>query len=124
VHAPARQLARALPVAAPKFDSQLEAVYYQHLLARKAIGEILRVDHHPEKLHLGGGRWYTPDFRIILPDSTVTFDEVKGGFAREAAMVRLDVAASAHPYRFRLVRLAKGSTTKTPRWDISVIDPR
>lgn len=113
---PAKQLeARALPVAVPKFDSKLEQLYWLYLQSRLKIGEIRRVDHHCERLLLGEGAWYTPDFRIIATDDTIEMHETKGGFAREASIVRLKVAAALHPYRFYLVK-NKGTAT-APRWE-------
>lgn len=109
------ELAKALPPQTPAFDSKLEQAYWLHLQRQVHAGEIRRADHHVEKLFLGEGSWYTPDFRIIATDGTVEFHETKG-FMREAARVRLLVAATTHPYRFFLVK-NKGST-KTPVWEI------
>lgn len=109
-------LAKALVEETPKFDSKLELAYWQHLKQRLRDGEVLRVDNHPEKLLLGEGAWYTPDFRVVALDGVIEHHEVKGGFAREAAIVRLKVAAAKHPFRFFLVK-NKGST-KTPVWEI------
>jgi hypothetical protein len=113
----AAPLARALPVAVPKFDSKLEQLYWLYLQARLKIGEIRRVDHHCERLLLGEGAWYTPDFRVIATDDTIEMHETKGGFAREASIVRLKVAAALHPYRFFLVK-NKGTAT-APRWELT-----
>ena len=109
------QVAKALPPQSPAFDSKLEQAYWLHLQRQLHAGEIRRADHHVEKLFLGEGSWYTPDFRVIATDGTVEFHETKG-FMREAARVRLLVAATTHPYRFFLVK-NKGST-KTPVWEI------
>ena len=109
-------LAKALTEETPKFDSKLELAYWQHLKQRLRDGEVLRVDNHPERLLLGEGAWYTPDFRVVALDGVIEHHEVKGGFAREAAIVRLKVAADKHPFRFFLVK-NKGST-KTPVWEI------
>lgn len=108
--------AKALPEETPKFDSKLELAYWQHLKQRLRDGEVRRVDNHPEKLLLGEGAWYTPDFRVVALDGVIEHHEVKGGFAREAAIVRLKVAASRHPFRFFLVK-NKG-TAKTPVWEV------
>lgn len=110
--------ARALPEIIPKFDSKLERLYWFHLQSRLKIGEIRRVDCHPEKLLLGEGAWYTPDFRVVALDGVIEHHECKG-FMREAANVRLKVAASLHPFRFFLVRNTGSSSA--PRWDITRI---
>jgi hypothetical protein len=109
--------ALALPPSVPKFDSKLELAYWQHLQRRLRDGEIRRADNHPERLLLGEGAWYTPDFRVIALDGVVEMHEVKGPFAREASIVRLKVAALAHPYRFFLAK-NKG-TAKTPSWELT-----
>jgi hypothetical protein len=49
------------------------------------------------KLQLGRGAWYTPDFAVLNLDRTFEFFEVKG-FWREAARVRIKVAASKYPF--------------------------
>lgn len=54
------------------------------------------------RLRLADGAWYMPDFRVIMPDGTEEYHEVKG-FWREAARVRIKVAAEHHPYVFRAV---------------------
>lgn len=110
-------LAKALTEETPKFDSKLELAYWQHLKQRLRDGEVLRVDNHPERLLLGEGAWYTPDFRVVALDGVIEHHEVKGGFAREAAIVRLKVAADKHPFRFFLVK-NKGST-KSPHWELT-----
>lgn len=95
----------------PKFDSKLEEEYYSLLSKQKAAGEILDFAFKPEKLRLahgvGDGVWYTPDFRVVHLDRSISFDETKG-FMQEAARVRLVVAADQHPYAFRLVRKESG----------------
>lgn len=89
---------------APAGMNKLERRYADHLeMLRSTHSDIERWDYEPEKLRLAEGAWYTPDFRIIFKDGTVEFHETKG-FMREAAHVRLKVAADQHPYIFRLVR--------------------
>lgn len=87
--------------------NKLEASYAQHLEARRARGEIAEWRYESTKLRLADGAWYTPDFRVVLPGGEVEFHETKG-FMREAARVRLRVAAELHPFRFLLVKRAGG----------------
>jgi hypothetical protein len=55
------------------------------------------------KFRLANGAWYTPDFYVVYHDGSFGADEVKG-FRREAAMVRIKVAAERYPdFHFRLV---------------------
>lgn len=84
------------------FDSGLEERYFAHLQQRLRRGEIAAVACKPEKLRLADGAHFTPDFRVVTVDGYVEFHETKG-FMREAARVRLLVAAELHPYAFFLV---------------------
>lgn len=87
--------------------NKLEAAYGEHLERRRAAGEIAEWRYESTKLRLADGAWYTPDFRVVLPNGEVEFHETKG-FMREAARVRLRVAAELHPFRFLLVKRAGG----------------
>lgn len=88
--------------------NKTEARYADHLEALKRAGKILRWDYEPEKLRLATGAFYTPDFRVVLPDGTVEFHEVKGRkgesfYAREDAKLKVRFAPEKHPYRFFIV---------------------
>lgn len=87
--------------------NKTEAAYSVYLEGLRTAGEIIRWDFEAERLRLADGAYYCPDFRIILPDGTIEFVEVKG-FMREAAHLRIKVAAELHPYTFRLVRRMRG----------------
>lgn len=118
-----RSRARAR-VRAPKsrFQSKLERDWSVVLEAMKRDEQLLRWDYEPERLRLADGTYYTPDFRLVWHDGEVSFDECKGHM-REAARVRILVAAELHPYRFRVVRRGKRRS-----WEIeeirSVREPR
>lgn len=94
--------------------NRLEQRYAELLDEMMATGGIVRWDYEPEKLRLADGAYYTPDFRVLLNDLTIEFHECKG-FRREAAIVRLKVAADVHPYVFRLV------TWKDKQWHIDPV---
>lgn len=94
--------------------NKLEARYAGLLDEMMATGAIIRWDFEPEKLRLADGAYYTPDFRVVANDLTIEFHECKG-FMREAAHVRLKVAADQHPYVFRLVRWVN------KQWDIHTL---
>ena len=86
--------------------NRTEAAYAAELAIRKAAGEVLDFGFELLKLRLADGAWYTPDFVVFLPTSPAAIElhEVKG-FEREAAMLRLKVAASLYPhFRFCLVK--------------------
>lgn len=95
-----------------KYKSLLEGDYALHLEGQRRRGEILQWDYEPESLKLADGSRYTPDFRVVLPDRTIEFHETKG-FMREAALVRLKVAARLHPYVFKLVTRRQGGFNYT-----------
>lgn len=63
---------------------------------------------------------YTPDFRttIGLYGSSMTFWEVKGGFEREDAAVKIKMAAAKFPY-FNFIK----AVWKDGRWTETVIRP-
>lgn len=82
--------------------NKTEAAYARKLETQREQGSILRFDFEPETLRLANRTSYTPDFRVILPDGTVEFHEVKGGYVREDAWVKFKMAAELHPYVFLL----------------------
>jgi hypothetical protein len=101
--------AKVSAVNAPgKRMNKLEARYAAFLDVQKSAGILARWDFEPEKLRLADGSYYIPDFRIVWPDGSITFDETKG-FWRDDARTKIKVAAALHPYRFRAVRWVQGS---------------
>lgn len=90
-------------VEATKYDSKWEAAYAGYLELRKRAGEIYEWQHKPLRLRIGKGTaFYTPDFSVINLDGEIELHEVKG-YWREAAKVRIKVAADRHPYKFVVV---------------------
>lgn len=79
-------------------------------------GDRLKADGHAAHfeavtLLLAPGAKYTPDWFYVTANGPC-FDEVKGGFVREASMVRLKVAAALFPeFRFRLCQKVRGEWT-------------
>jgi hypothetical protein len=101
------------------YRSKLEAEWALVLEAMKRDRQLVAYHYEPMSLRLGQGAFYMPDFLIVWHDGEVSFDEIKGGFAREASIVRIKVAASRYPFfRFRLVR--KGKRGEAP-WNIEEI---
>ncbi len=92
----------------PKTMNKLEAAYALCLEAKFRTGEILWYAYEPMKFKLGDGAWFTPDFGVMLKDMTIEFRETKG-FMREAANVRLKVAASKYPFKFVLVKFSRST---------------
>ena len=87
----------------PGFRSKLEERYAGHLELRVRTGELSWFGYEAVRLKLGQGAWFTPDFALLDSGGRFEFIEVKG-YRREAAMVRLKVAASTFWWwRFKLV---------------------
>jgi hypothetical protein len=123
---PLAEVKQAHPVIAYERPSKLnktEAAYFEHLKARQRIGEFRRVDAHPEHLRLADSTFYIPDFRVVTVAGVIEFHEVKG-FLRDDSWAKLKIAVEMHPYRFLIVRLAKGSSLKAPRWTVDEVGER
>jgi hypothetical protein len=67
------------------------------------------------KLRLADNTFYTPDFAVMKSDGALECHEVKG-FMADDANVKLKVAAEMYPFRFLLIRAARGGA-----WDIKEI---
>ena len=113
-----RKLAVAIPLnrIAGKMN-KTESGYAAHLLKLRQQGIIYRFDYEPEKFRLGHDCYYTPDFRIIERENTITFIDVKGTtkrngqhrpFYKDDSIVKIKLSAELHPmYRW-------GMSWKTP----------
>lgn len=89
-----------------------ERSYAEHLEQQRRAKHIQSYAFECLKLRLADGTFYTPDFFVVAADGTLEIHETKG-FMREAARVRLNVAADKYPFRFRLVKLV------SQRWEIT-----
>lgn len=94
---------QATPAPAPKSKAmrrgsmnRTEERRAHELAALERSGEIARWAFEGVKLRLATGAWYTPDFAVWGLDGRLAFEEVKG-FWREAARVRIKVAARLYP---------------------------
>lgn len=79
--------------------NKTEAAYERHLYALVEAGEVLWYRFEPMRLRLANGAYYKPDFGVKLRDGSLEFHETKGHW-REAARVRIKVAAELFPFRF------------------------
>lgn len=121
---PAAQQPPVVAYERPSKLNKTEAAYFEHLKARQRIGEYRRVDAHPEHLRLADSTFYVPDFRVIVAATgVIEFHEVKG-FLRDDSWAKLKIAVEMHPYRFLIVRLAKGNSLKAPQWTINEVGER
>lgn len=99
----------------------LERDWSLHLQAQKHAGEIVEWWFEPVSLRLGQGASYKPDFMVVCADGLVEFHETKGHM-REAANVRLKVAADKFPqFVFRLIK--QRSRREGGGLEITVIGP-
>ena len=87
--------------------NKTEAKRAVELEALKRDGQIRDWGFEAMTLKIGGDARYTPDFMVIENDGTLRFEETKGHW-REAAKVRIKVAASRFPCAFTALRLVKG----------------
>jgi hypothetical protein len=95
-------------VVIPRGMNKLEAAYARHLDFRIRGGEVMWWKSQAPRLPItdarGKRRCYTPDFMVLLSDGRTEFHETKG-FMREAAGLRIDVAATVYPlHTFVIVR--------------------
>ena len=76
---------------------------------------VRRAEFEGVRLRLADGTYYTPDFFVVKDSGYIEFHETKGHM-REAARVRLRVAANLYPeFTFVLITKPKGM------WQIEVI---
>lgn len=95
------------------YRSKWEADYARYLESLQHAKLIADFEYEPEKLEIGVGAKYTPDFRVTRLDGSREWREVKG-YRREAAMVRIKAAALRFPGdRFVLVTKADGQWKHT-----------
>jgi hypothetical protein len=65
-------------IGAHKFDSKMESEFYLYLLKQKACGKIKHIELQP-KVYLTLSRiLIKPDFKIVMPDDSYYFVDIKG----------------------------------------------
>lgn len=80
-----------------------EQAYAAHLEAKKAAGLILWFEFEAVKLRLADNTFYTPDFAVLATDGVLEMHECKG-FWQDDARVKIKVAASLFPFRFKAMK--------------------
>jgi hypothetical protein len=98
--------------------NKTEERYAQHLLIAQRVGSVVWWGFEAVTLRLADQTRYTPDFAVLVPTENgfvrCEAHETKG-FMREAARVRIRVAAAQYPWiSFVVVRLVKGVWTYEP----------
>jgi len=95
------------------YRNKWEHDYAKRLDYERALGIIRDFSYETERLTIGEGATFLPDFPVTLADGTREMREVKG-YRREAAMVRIRVAARLYPHlRFVLVTKVNGEWVRT-----------
>lgn len=97
----------------PKGMNKTEEAFSHVLTQRQQAGELKWWGFEPFRIRLADGCFYRPDFVTVDASGRTAVYEVKGHM-REAARVRLRVAAEKLPYPFYLVRKADKELLVTP----------
>lgn len=80
--------------------NKTERLYSQLLELERVTGEISAWWFESVKLRLADNTYYTPDF-AVMRGGKLEFHEVKGGFWRDDARVKIKVAAELYkPFKF------------------------
>lgn len=95
----------------PAEGNKLEQAFGLRLLSMLQREEIQWYAYEPIRLRLGEGSWYKPDFGALTKSDSFWLYEIKG-FWREAARVRIKVAADRYPF-FHFCAVTK----KGPVWE-------
>jgi len=95
--------------------NSVEAAYQLYLDALKQSGAVKWHKFEGLKLRLADNTFYTPDFAVMVADGTLECHETKG-FWTDDARVKIKVAASLYPFRFKAIR--KQTKKAGGGWDI------
>ena len=113
------------PSPGPRYRSKWEREFHEILKAR-----FKWVEHEPLRLKIGRNAYYKPDFLVVggydqnldaLHPVNVVFYEVKGHW-REAARVRIKVAASKYPWA-RFIAVVKQKKKDGGGWKEEAFQP-
>lgn len=80
-----------------------EQAYAAHLQAKLNAGLILWFEFEAVKLRLADNTFYSPDFAVLAADGVLEMHECKG-FWQDDARVKIKVAASLFPFRFKAMK--------------------
>lgn len=94
--------------------NKLEAAYAQKLELERLAGVWQWWAFNSIKLRLATGAYYTPDFALIDAGGHLIIHETKGHW-REAAKVRIKVAAELYPH-FRFVAVTRQRMRQGGAW--------
>jgi len=83
--------------------TRIERDYGEHLLGRKAAGEVDWYAYEGMTLKLADDCRLTIDWSVMLSSGEMELHECKGPYAREDSIVKLRLAARLFPFRVLLV---------------------
>lgn len=83
--------------------NRTEQNYAGHLETQKQLGAVLWYEFEAIKLRLADNTFYTPDFAVMAADGVLELHETKG-FWEDDARVKIKVAASLFPFRFKAMK--------------------
>jgi hypothetical protein len=83
--------------------NKAEASWAQQLELMRRAGDIEWYAYEPVNLRLAPNTYYNPDFLVLCSDGTLEIHEVKG-FWQDAARIKVKVAASTFPFRFKIIK--------------------
>lgn len=95
--------------------NKLEAEYNGFLETQKHLGLILWFKFEGIKFRLADKTFYTPDFAVMMSTGEMEVHETKG-FMMEDANVKIKVAASLYPFKFKLIK--KRAAKNGGGWDV------
>ncbi len=108
---------RAIRTEKKRGANKWEQLYAEKLADQQRVGSILWFQFEGMRFRLADGAYYKPDYVAMLNTGELLVYEVKGMW-REAARVRIKVAADRFPFRFiavsrKLVREGGGWEEET-----------
>jgi len=87
--------------------NKTEQAYADHLEQQRRADCVVWFKFEAMKLRLADNTFYTPDFFVLTSEGFLECHEVKG-FWQDDARVKIKVAASIYPFKFKAIKKAKG----------------
>lgn len=108
---------KAIARHAPGLMNRTETAYAAHLDLLIKAGEVSAYLFEGVRLIIGNSQCaFTPDFMVVLSAGYIEFHEVKG-FWREAARVRIKVAAKQFPW-FTFIAVTRRTKKQGRGWNV------
>jgi hypothetical protein len=88
--------------------NKTEQAYSDYLRDLMLAGEVLWYRFEGIKLKLADNTFLTMDFAVLHKSGVMQLIDVKGGWATEDSRIKIKIAAEMYPFRFVIVKKAKG----------------